>query len=138
MEKPKAPTLIQSAVRMHLAKTHYQNTQKHIITIQRAIRKQLYNNKLYTDAINLLMRYGNKTEKEIPEDNYDNSEQMAEYQKTQFLIDKTEEKLQQIKDCISESKKQFQPQKEKTEKETGLPSTDVVRYGGDKIFSQLT
>ena len=27
---------------------------------------------------------------------------------------------------------------EKTEKETGLPSTDVVRYGGDKIFSQLT
>ena len=26
---------------------------------------------------------------------------------------------------------------EKTEKETGLPSTDVVRYGGDKIFSQL-
>ncbi len=27
---------------------------------------------------------------------------------------------------------------EKTEKETGLPSTDVVRYGGGKIFSQLT
>ena len=27
---------------------------------------------------------------------------------------------------------------EKTEKEIGLPSTDVVRYGGDKIFSQLT
>lgn len=27
---------------------------------------------------------------------------------------------------------------EKTEKETGLPATDVVRYGGDKIFSLLT
>ena len=25
----------------------------------------------------------------------------------------------------------------KTEEETGLPTTDVVRYGGDKIFSQL-
>ena len=25
----------------------------------------------------------------------------------------------------------------KTEEETGLPVTDVVRYGGDKIFSQL-
>ena len=26
----------------------------------------------------------------------------------------------------------------KTEKETGLPATDVIRYGGDKIFNQLT
>jgi|TARA_E500000178_G_scaffold89661_1_gene88587 uncharacterized NAD-dependent epimerase/dehydratase family protein len=25
----------------------------------------------------------------------------------------------------------------KTERDTGLPSTDIVRYGGDKIFSQL-
>ena len=24
------------------------------------------------------------------------------------------------------------------EKETGIPATDVVRYGGDKIFSLLT
>ena len=41
-------------------------------------------------------------ENEISEDNYDNSEQMAEYQKTQFLIDKTEEKLQQIKQKIAQ------------------------------------
>jgi hypothetical protein len=107
MKKFKASTLIQSTVRMYLAKTHYQNTQKHIITIQVAIRKKLHN-KLYTDAIKLLMRYGNKTEKEIPEDNYDNSEQTERYELTQECIAKTQECIDQLEEEFQLATRQFQ------------------------------
>ncbi len=95
MKKNNSATLIQSVVRMHQAKTNYHNTQKKIIKIQTAIRKMLGKN-MYAQAIDLLKRYADTAEKDIPEDNFDNTKQAAEYKKIIADIKMIEQKLKRL------------------------------------------